>query len=86
MTTWAKRIEASLKAGKKPAYSDYEEGLEATLKELNETKAVLRDVSRKLGTIVMARMKGDTTGALAAIDDVIEKHVHIAHGNEGRMH
>ncbi|WP_136414777.1 hypothetical protein [Herbaspirillum sp. ST 5-3] len=75
MTTWDQRVKASLEAGKKPAYSDYEEGLEYTMKELKAVKAVLQDISGTLAQIVIARMHGDATSALEAIDKVIENNV-----------
>lgn len=86
LTTWEQRIKASLEAGKKPAYSDYEEGLEYTMKELNATKAVLRDIEGKLSNMVIARMKDDTPGLLAEIDDVIAKNVIVKPASLAEMH
>lgn len=75
MATWDQRVKASLEAGKKPAYSDYEEGLEYTLKELNMTRAVLQEISGHLSQIVIARMRGDIFDALAVIDRLIAENV-----------
>ena len=86
MTTWDQRIEAALVAGEKPAYSDYEEGLEHTLKELNTLRAILRDVAGKLSNMVVARLKDDTPCLLAEIDDVIAKNVIVKPASPADMH
>lgn len=86
MTTWDQRIKESLEAGKKPAYSDYEEGLEYTLKELQQTKAILKDVAGKLGNIVIARLKDDTPALLAQIDEVIAQNVIVKPASPANMH
>lgn len=85
MTTWDQRVKESLEAGKKPSYSDYEEGLEHTLRELNAVKAVLRDISGRMAEIVIARMRGDTEAALEVIDEMIEKNV-VVSTTPGNIH
>lgn len=74
---WARRVDAALEAGEKPAYSDIEEGLTHVLNENAVLREYIKQSQKLLTQMVLARHQKKDKLVLNVLDDFIKQYVKL---------